>query len=161
MTTDRLINNSAPAYTAVGVRASVDAKTTVTFKNCTFENQGVEFGGMNGASEIDVKFENCTFNAVSKVEGDKSFSNLSKLISLDSNYLCGNVEIIGCTFTYSGFLSDTNWKAYAISASGCKVDAGKTLTLTLKDNTFNLSDAAAGNALSATEHAGLVVVKDF
>ena len=75
----------------IRVRANgEDDEVTAIFKNCTFENAGVEIKGMNDASEVDIQFINCTFTGsyyMYDAEGNK----------LTDKH--GNVHYTSCPFT--------------------------------------------------------------
>ena len=94
----------------IRVRANgADEKVTAIFKNCTFTNAGVEIKGMNGASEVDIQFINCTFTGsyyMRDAEGNKLTDKYghvhytSYLFNAESNYLYGNISFDNCTFDY-------------------------------------------------------------
>ena len=84
------------------VRAAAGKKTTVIFRNCTFNNAPVTLSGRDGATEIDIQFVNCKFtgtykmydeqgNALTDPYGHVHYTQY--LISAASNYLYGDIKI--------------------------------------------------------------------
>ena len=136
---------------AIRVRASGSGgKATAIFKNCTFENAGVVVKGMNGASNVDIQFIDCTFtgtyrmydeegNVLTDPHGHIHYTN--KLVDAESNYLYGNLSFDGCTFNYDAH--EASSKRSAIALYGCYQGdyPGKTLNVTLKDVTIITKNA--------------------
>ena len=135
----------------IRVRANgEDDKVTAIFKNCTFENAGVEIKGMNDASEVDIQFINCTFTGsyyMYDAEGNKltdkhgNVHYTSYLFNAESNYLYGNVSFDNCIFDYDAH--EASYERSAIALYGCYQDdyPGKTLNVTLKDVTIITQNA--------------------
>ena len=135
----------------IRVRANgEDDKVTAIFKNCTFENAGVEIKGMNDASEVDIQFINCTFTGsyyMYDAEGNKltdkhgNVHYTSYLFNAESNYLYGNVSFDNCIFDYDAH--EASSKKSAIALYGCYQGnyPGKILNVTLKDVTIITQNA--------------------
>ena len=135
----------------VRVRANGnDDKVTAIFKNCTFENAGVEIKGMNGASEVDIRFINCTFTGsyyMYDAEGNKLTDKYghvhytSYLFNAESNYLYGNVSFDNCTFDYDAH--EASNKQNVIELYGCYQGSypGKILNVTLNNVNINAQKA--------------------
>ena len=135
----------------IRVRANgEDDKVTAIFKNCTFENAGVEIKGMNGASEVDIRFINCTFTGsyyMYDAEGNKLTDKYghvhytSYLFNAESNYLYGNVSFDNCTFDYDAH--EASNKQNVIELYGCYQGSypGKILNVTLNNVTINAQKA--------------------
>ena len=135
----------------VRVRANgEDDKVTAIFKNCTFENAGVEIKGMNGASEVDIRFIDCTFTGsyyMYDAEGNKLTDKLghvhytSCLFNAESNYLYGNISFDNCTFNYDAH--EASYKQNVIELYGCSQGSypGKILNVTLNNVTINAQKA--------------------
>ena len=136
---------------AIRVRASGSGgKATAIFKNCTFENAGVVVMGMNGASNVDIQFIDCTFtgtycmhdeegNVLTDPHGNIHYTN--KLVDAESNYLYGNLSFDGCTFNYDAH--EASYEMSAIALYGCYQGnyPGKILNVTLKDVTIITQNA--------------------
>ena len=127
-----------------------DDKVTAIFKNCTFENAGVEIKGMNGASEVDIRFINCTFTGsyyMYDAEGNKLTDKLghvhytSCLFNAESNYLYGNISFDKCTFDYDAH--EASYKQNVIKLYGCYQGSypGKILNVTLNNVTITAQKA--------------------
>ena len=135
----------------IRVRANgEDDKVTAIFKNCTFENAGVEIKGMNDASEVDIQFINCTFTGsyyMYDAEGNKltdkhgNVHYTSYLFNAESNYLYGNVSFDNCIFDYDAH--EASSEKSAIALYGCYQGdyPGKILNVTLKDVTIITKNA--------------------
>ena len=135
----------------IRVRANgEDDKVTAIFKNCTFENAGVEIKGMNHASEVDIQFINCTFTGsyyMYDAEGNKltdkhgNVHYTSYLFNAESNYLYGNVSFDNCIFNYDAH--EASYERSAIALYGCYQGnyPGKILNVTLKDVTIITQNA--------------------
>lgn len=127
---------------AIRVRANGDdEKVTVIFRDCTFTNAPVSLKGMNGASEVDVQFYNCTFKGTYKMyNADGTVATdpyghihyTSYLISAESNYLCGNMTIQDCTFDLD--CSEASYKREIVSLYGCNY--GGMMNVSLKNVTM-------------------------
>ncbi len=127
------------------VRAAASEKTTVIFRNCTFNNAPVTLSGRNGATEIDIQFVNCAFtgtykmydeqgNALTDPHGNVHYTQY--LINATSYYLYGNVKIENCTFDFDA--SEAKYAEEAIELYGCYQSnyPGKMLNILLKDVTI-------------------------
>ena len=136
---------------AIRVRASGSGgKATAIFKNCTFENAGVVVKGMNGASNVDIQFIDCTFTGTYLMHDEEGnvltdpYNHIhytNKLVDAQSNYLYGNLSFDGCTFNYDAH--EASSKKSAIALFGCYQGdyPGKTLNVTLKDVTIITQNA--------------------
>lgn len=120
---------------------ATDAKTVITFKNCTFDNAMVLFEGLSGTvGEFEATFENCTFNALTS----------SAPIQVQ-NYVKGTIKVVGCTFN----LTCTSSSASAISVSP---SSSTTVTVTAENNTIN---AVAATPYTHNSAAGETDVDDI
>ena len=96
------------------------AKTTIKFKNCTFDNAQVLFEGLSGTTgKIEAVFEGCTFNALT-----------SSAPIYVQNYVEGTILVKDCTFN----LECTSGSASAVSISS---SSSTVVTLTAENNTLN------------------------
>lgn len=131
----------------ITVRAQNGVKTTVIFRNCTFNNAPVTLTGSsgNGATEIDVQFVGCEFSGTYKMydeQGNALGGNVwpystDYLIKAADRWLCGNIKIENCTFDFDA--SEYNWSAVdMITLCGCDQNAypGQMLNVLLKDITI-------------------------
>ena len=135
----------------IRVRANgEDDKVTAIFKNCTFENAGVEIKGMNDASEVDIQFINCTFTGsyyMYDAEGNKltdkhgNVHYTSYLFNAESNYLYGNVSFDNCIFDYDAH--EASYAKSVIALYGCYQGSypGKILNVTLNNVTITAQNA--------------------
>ena len=135
----------------IRVRANGESgKVTAIFKNCTFTNAGVIIGGMNGASEVDIQFIDCTFTGsyyMRDAEGNKltdKYGNVhytSYLFNAESNYLYGNISFDNCTFDYDAH--EASYKQNVIELYGCYQGSypGKILNVTLNNVTISAQNA--------------------
>ena len=95
-------------------------KIKVHFKNCTFDNTLISFGGSSDKfSDLDVTFEDCTFNALTA----------SKIIDI-GGYTTGTLKLDGCTFNLT-CTSSSACAVYVSTFSNCTVRVEAT------DNTLN------------------------
>ena len=135
----------------IRVRANGEGeKVTAIFKNCTFTNAGVEIKGMNGASEVDIQFINCTFTGsyyMYDAEGNKLTDKhghvhyTSYLFNAESYDLYGNISFDNCTFDYDAH--EASYKQNVIELYGCYQGSfpGKILNVTLNNVTINAQKA--------------------
>ena len=135
----------------VRVRANgEDDKVTAIFKNCTFVNAGVEIKGMNGASEVDIRFIDCTFTGsyyMYDAEGNKltdkhgNVHYTSYLFNAESNYLYGNISFDNCIFNYDAH--EASYAQNVIELYGCYQGSypGKILNVTLNNVTITAQKA--------------------
>lgn len=95
-------------------------KIKVHFKDCIFNNALISFGGSSDKfSDLDVTFENCTFNALTS----------TKIIDI-GGYTTGTFKLDGCTF---------NLTCTSSSACGLNVSTFSNCTVRVEatDNTMN------------------------
>lgn len=128
---------------AIHVRANGNStKATLIFRNCTFTNAGIKLTGMNGASEVDVQFENCTFTGTYKMYDEDgnvltdphgNIHYTTCLIDAESYYLYGNISVKNCTFDLD--CAEAQYKQNIISLYGCNY-SGNMLDVTLEDVTM-------------------------
>ena len=153
----------------IKLRASGEgSKATIIFKNCSFSNAGVKLGGMNGASEIDVQFINCTFtgsykmydengNALTDPHGNVHYT--TKLIDADSNYLYGSISFDNCTFNYDASEYRYTDSYGVINISGTNNSYNETITLNLKDVTINCKNSLPVKYTSSAYKKNIVLVE--
>ena len=99
-----------------------DIKIKMHFKNCTFTNAALNFGGSSGrCSDMDVTFENCTFTALT--------GSSSGLIEI-AYYVTGKLVLDGCTFN----LTCTSSSACGVSIAS---SSNTTVKVYAKNNTVN------------------------
>ena len=99
-----------------------DVPMKMHFKNCTFTNAALKFGGSSGQnSKMDVTFENCTFTALT--------GSSSGLIEMAAN-VNGTLTLDGCTFN----LTCTSSSACGVYATGW---SNTTVKIYAKNNTVN------------------------
>lgn len=102
------------------VAGDIDMK--MHFKNCTFTNAALKFGGSSGQNtKMDVTFENCTFTALT--------GSSSGLIEMAAN-VNGTLTLDGCTFN----LTCTSSSACGVYATGWP---STTVKIYAKNNTVN------------------------
>ena len=105
-----------------------NTKVNVIFKNCTFDNARIAFDAQSGGKDlyIDVTFENCTFNALTRTE---------KLIEV-KNYVKGVVNINKCTFNVNLTASNTQLIA-------CSNSSNTSVTINVSNTTLKANKAVA------------------
>ena len=152
----------------VRVRANgEDDKVTAIFKNCTFENAGVEIKGMNGASEVDIRFIDCTFTGsyyMYDAEGNKltdkhgNVHYTSYLFNAESNYLYGNISFDNCIFDYDAH--EASYAQNVIELYGCYQGSypGKILNVTLNNVTI-IAQKATPVSIDSRYASGLNLVE--
>lgn len=127
------------------VRAKAGTKTTVIFRNCTFNNAPVNLMGRDGATELDIQFVNCKFTGTYKMydaQGNPLTDNYGhihyteSLIKATSNYLYGDIKLEGCTFDFDA--SEAKYSEEIIELYGCYQGnyPGKMLNVLVKDVTM-------------------------
>jgi hypothetical protein len=135
----------------IRVRANGEGeKVSAIFKDCTFTNAGIEIKGMNGASEVDIQFINCTFTgsyymydtAGNKLTDKNGYVHYTScLFNAESNYLYGNISFDNCTFDYDAH--EASYAKSVIALYGCYQGSypGKILNVTLNDVTITAKNA--------------------
>ena len=127
------------------VRAKSGVKTTVVFRNCTFNNAPITLSGRDGATEIDIQFIDCIFTGTYKMYDDEGnaltdpYGNIhytQYMINAASSYLYGDVRIENCTFDFDA--SEARYSEEIIELYGCYQSSypGKMLNVLLKDVTM-------------------------
>lgn len=102
-----------------------DITIKFVFKNCTFNNCSIIFGGLSGIyTNLDITFENCTFNAL---------TNKGEILRFDY-YITGTVNITNCTFNME--CTKGNFKVIGISNG-----SDTTLVVNASNNTLNATIA--------------------
>ena len=125
-------NNSGTnrVQSMVKLTADVVADTNVTlvFKDCVFNNASVYVSGQSSGKNlvVDVKFINCTFNAMTNTSGLIEFSN----------YMTGNVTIENCIFN----IEATKEEIQVLKVSN---SSSTQLTVTATDTKINANLATA------------------
>jgi predicted ribosomally synthesized peptide with SipW-like signal peptide len=135
----------------IRVRANGEGeKVSAIFKDCTFTNAGIEIKGMNGASEVDIQFINCTFTgsyymydtAGNKLTDKNGYVHYTScLFNAESNYLYGNISFDNCTFDYDAH--EASYAKSVIALYGCYQGSypGIILNVTLNDVTITAKNA--------------------
>ncbi len=127
----------------VKARAKAGTTTTMIFKDCTFENAPVNISGRDGATCVDVKFENCTFEGTYMMYGTDGQPLADKYGHIHytnwfvdvSNYVYGTVDFNHCTMNFDA--SASNSKRSVIGGTfGLGCSKGETLAITLNNVTI-------------------------
>ena len=127
------------------VRAKSGVKTTVVFRNCTFNNAPITLSGRDGATEIDIQFIDCIFTGTYKMYDDEGnvltdpyghIHYTQYMINAASTYLYGDIRIENCTFDFDA--SEAKYSEEIIELYGCYQSSypGKMLNVLLKDVTM-------------------------
>lgn len=107
---------------------TADINCKIVFENCIFDNCGVLLEGLSGTtSNVEVVFNNCTFNALTK----------DRVIEI-KNYFNGTMVIENCTFnieaTGGNFavleVSNSSSNRMVVTANNNKVNANKAAVYT-------------------------------
>lgn len=124
------------------VRAKAGTNTTLVFENCTFENAPVTLKGRDGATNINVRFTNCSLSGTYKMydedgneltdpHGNTHYT--SYLLDAADSYLYGNITLENCKFDFDAS-ENTRSKIPVIHAKGCNTE-GHFLNVNLQDIT--------------------------
>lgn len=124
----------------VKMRAKAGEKTTVVFRNCTFENAPVSLSGRDGATYVDVKFENCKFTGTYKMYGadgqplaDKNGNiHYTSYLITSSSYVYGEIKLKDCTMDLDAH--EAKYTQSVIADLGCS--QGENLNITLDNVTI-------------------------
>ena len=142
-TTFKKVNFKGHGNELVKARAKAETTTTIVFKECTFENAPVNIAGRDGATYVNVKFENCTFEGTYKMydkngkpladkHGNIHYTNW--LIDV-SNYVYGNIVLDNCTMNFDASEASSN-KAVLGGTFGLGCSQGENLNITLDNVTI-------------------------